>query len=70
MTNIAIFASGSGSNAENIIRHFSDREDVFREECAWLASIDCAIPLHITRFFPCHEAAHKRKMNIEARQDK
>lgn len=26
MTRIAIFASGSGSNAENIIRHFSDKE--------------------------------------------
>ena len=26
MTRIAIFASGSGSNAENIIRYFSDKE--------------------------------------------
>ena len=28
MTRIAIFASGSGSNAENIIRYFSDKESV------------------------------------------
>lgn len=28
MTNIAIFASGSGSNAENIIRHFEKNSDV------------------------------------------
>tara|TARA_B100001109_G_C18622885_1_gene362363 strand:+ start:15 stop:578 length:564 start_codon:yes stop_codon:yes gene_type:complete len=28
MTRIAIFASGSGSNAENIIRYFSDNKDV------------------------------------------
>lgn len=28
MTNIAIFASGSGSNAENIIRHFENANDV------------------------------------------
>lgn len=28
MTKIAIFASGSGSNAENIISHFRDREGV------------------------------------------
>lgn len=28
MTNIAIFASGSGSNAENIARHFSEDEDI------------------------------------------
>ena len=28
MTRIAIFASGSGSNAENIIRYFSDKERV------------------------------------------
>ena len=28
MTRIAIFASGSGSNAENIIRYFSDNESV------------------------------------------
>ncbi|MCL1796771.1 MAG: radical SAM protein [Eggerthellaceae bacterium] len=48
-----------------VVPDFSDREDVFREECAWLASIDCAIPLHITRFFPCHEAAHKRPTSIK-----
>lgn len=28
MTNIAIFASGSGSNAENIIRYFEGRNDI------------------------------------------
>ena len=28
MTRIAIFASGSGSNAENIIRYFSDNKDI------------------------------------------
>ena len=28
MTRIAIFASGSGSNAENIIRYFSDNKSV------------------------------------------
>lgn len=28
MKNIAIFASGSGTNAENIARHFQDRPDV------------------------------------------
>lgn len=27
MRNLAIFASGSGTNAENLIRYFSDRED-------------------------------------------
>jgi phosphoribosylglycinamide formyltransferase-1 len=27
MRNIAIFASGSGTNAENIIKHFSDKKD-------------------------------------------
>ena len=27
MEKIAIFASGSGSNAENIIRHFAGKED-------------------------------------------
>ena len=28
MKNVAILASGSGSNAENIIKHFSDSKDV------------------------------------------
>ena len=28
MTRIAIFASGSGSNAENIIRYFSDNKSI------------------------------------------
>ncbi|WP_314311491.1 phosphoribosylglycinamide formyltransferase [Hoylesella saccharolytica] len=28
MTNIAIFVSGSGTNCENIIRHFTDNKDV------------------------------------------
>ena len=28
MTNIAIFVSGSGTNCENIIRHFTDSKDV------------------------------------------
>lgn len=28
MTRIALFASGSGSNAENIVRYFSEKEDI------------------------------------------
>ncbi len=28
MTNIAIFVSGSGTNCENIIRHFTDSKNV------------------------------------------
>ena len=28
MTNIAIFASGNGSNCENIIRYFKDSHDI------------------------------------------
>ena len=28
MTRIALFASGSGSNAENIVRYFSGKEEI------------------------------------------
>ena len=28
MTNIAIFASGNGTNCENIIRYFTDHKDI------------------------------------------
>lgn len=35
MKRIAIFASGSGTNAENIVKYFSDREEV---ECALILS--------------------------------
>ena len=35
----------------------SDSAPQLEEAAAWLASIDPGIPLHITRFFPCHRMA-------------
>lgn len=43
-----------------VVPGFSDDEHVFTEQCLWLASVGTDIPLHISRFFPCHKASHKR----------
>lgn len=37
-----------------VVPGLSDDEALFARECAWIASVDCEIPLHITRFFPAH----------------
>jgi pyruvate formate lyase activating enzyme len=48
-----------------LVPGLSDDEDAFREECAWLAALDPGIPLHITRFFPCHQASDLQPTSIK-----
>ena len=38
-----------------IVPGFNDAEQEMEEEAAWLASVDPAMPLHISRFFPCYQ---------------
>lgn len=38
-----------------IVPGISDDEDLFEEECSWLASVNPDMPLHISRFFPNHK---------------
>ena len=38
-----------------VVPGFSDDEEAFKEQCLWLAALCPEIPLHITRFFPCHK---------------
>ena len=40
-----------------VVPGFSDDEERFAAECDWLASLDRALPLHLTRFFPAHRMA-------------
>lgn len=37
-----------------VVPGLSDDEERFAAECDWLASLDPALPLHLTRFFPAH----------------
>ena len=37
-----------------IVPGFNDSPEDMEEEAAWIASLDSAIPLHITRYFPRH----------------
>ena len=48
-----------------VVPGLSDDEDAFREECLWLSSISPEIPLHITRFFPCHKALDKQATSVK-----
>lgn len=48
-------AAESGNHLELttlIVPHINDDEEMFREECRWIRSMDPGIPLHVTRFFP------------------
>ena len=47
-----------------VVPGLSDDEALFREECAWLASLDPSIPLHLSRFFPAYHACDKRPTEI------
>lgn len=38
-----------------IVPGLNDSRETLVEEARWLASLDPAIPLHITRFFPCYK---------------
>lgn len=40
-----------------VVPGLSDDEALFHEECAWLASLDPSIPLHLSRFFPSYRMA-------------
>lgn len=40
-----------------VVPGLNDDEREIEEAAAWLASIDPAIPYHLTRFFPCHRMA-------------
>ena len=48
-----------------VVPGFSDNEELFAEQCAWLASIDPSIPLHLSRFFPAYRAREKRPTGID-----
>ncbi|WP_417144261.1 AmmeMemoRadiSam system radical SAM enzyme [Raoultibacter massiliensis] len=37
-----------------VVPGFSDDEELFERECAWIASLDPSTPLHISRFFPAY----------------
>jgi pyruvate formate lyase activating enzyme len=38
-----------------VVPGLSDDESMMREEAAFLAAIDPAMPLHLSRYFPCYE---------------
>lgn len=43
----------------------NDTEEEIAALAIWLASIDKAIPLHLTRFFPCHNMMNRQATSIE-----
>jgi pyruvate formate lyase activating enzyme len=43
----------------------NDAESEMDAEAEWLASLDPAIPLHISRFFPCYKAIDKKPTPVE-----
>lgn len=47
-----------------VVTGLSDSEELFYEECAWLASIAPSIPLHLSRFFPAYRTRDKRPTEI------
>ena len=42
-----------------VIPGLNDDEATVDAAAAWLASLDPAIPYHLTRFFPCHRMADR-----------
>ena len=43
----------------------NDGEDEMRALSEWLASVDPELPLHVSRFFPCHRMADKPPTPVE-----
>ena len=48
-----------------VVPGLSDDEGLFERECAWLASIDPSIPLHLSRFFPTYRMADAQPTSRE-----
>lgn len=48
-----------------VVPGLSDDEGLFEQECAWLASIDPSIPLHLSRFFPAYRMAEAQPTSRE-----
>jgi pyruvate formate lyase activating enzyme len=48
-----------------IIPDENDGGDEITELCKWLASVNDAIPLHLTRFYPRYKYGHKPPTDIE-----
>lgn len=60
-------ASKAGKHVEVttlVVPGISDDEELFTEECEWLASINPNIPLHISRFFPNHKMLDEAPTNL------
>ena len=54
---IAALAAAPGCHLEVttlVVPGLNDDEATIDAAAAWLASLDPAIPYHLTRFFPCH----------------
>lgn len=48
-----------------VVPGLSDDEQLFEQECKWLAQeVGTEVPLHISRFFPCHRAMDKSPTEI------
>ena len=43
-----------------VIAGENDSEEEMKELCSWLSSVDPAIPLHISRFFPAYKLSDRR----------
>ncbi|MCI8469686.1 MAG: AmmeMemoRadiSam system radical SAM enzyme [Eggerthellaceae bacterium] len=59
---IATLAAQPGCHLEVttlIIPGLNDTDDEMDAAARWLASLDPAIPYHVTRFFPCHRMADR-----------
>ena len=48
-----------------VVPGLSDNEDEFREECSWLSSLDCNVPLHITRYYPVSFERNSKPTDID-----
>lgn len=48
-----------------IVPGLNDSESEMDAEARWLASVDPELPLHVTRFFPCHEMQDRGPTPVE-----
>ena len=48
-----------------VIPGMNDGEEEVDAAARWLASLDPAIPYHLTRFFPCHNLADRPATPVE-----
>lgn len=48
-----------------VVPGLSDNEDEFREECSWLSSLDCNVPLHITRYYPVSFERNRKPTDMD-----